>query len=165
MKRTTAAAAARTDPRLRAYVEKVGVSFEQLTLPRMAGRIFGWLLVCEPPEAPAGELVTALHASKSSVSTMVRLLMRLELIELVSLPGERRDLYRIRSDVWMKSLEDRLSQAKAFRRLAREGLELLSRGSAARRRRLEDMEAMYAFLEIEIPLLVRKWQREHRTED
>src|SRR5438445_13508540 len=64
-------------------------------LPRMAGRILGLLLVCEPPERTAAELARELHASAGSISTMTRLLERAQLIERVSRAGERADRFRI----------------------------------------------------------------------
>jgi DNA-binding transcriptional regulator GbsR (MarR family) len=144
------------------FVEKVGVAFEQLTLPRMAGRIFGWLLISESPLVSMGELVEALQASKSSISSMLRLLIQIELIELVSLPGERRDYYRIRSDAWANSLKERLDQAQAFRQLAEEGLSLLDGASPDRRQRLDEMRSMYALLEHEIPGLIERWKAERQ---
>ncbi len=140
------------------YVEKIGRYFEQLTLPRMAGRIFGWLLISETPQVSMGELVEVLQASKSSISSMTRLLIQIELVELVSLPGERRDYYRIAPNAWTNSLRDRLAQAHTFRQLAEEGLALLAGSDANRRLRLEEMRSLYAFLEGEIPKLMERWQ-------
>ena len=142
------------------FVEKVGLSFEQLTLPRMAGRIFGWLLISEQPLVSMGELVETLQASKSSISSMARLLMQIQLIELVSLPGERRDYYRIHPDAWVNSLKDRVHQAQSFRSLAELGLAALASADPERRRRLEEMHSMYAFLERELPLLMQRWEAE-----
>ena len=144
------------------YVEKVGLHFEQLTLPRMAGRIFGWLLISETPLVSMNELVEVLQASKSSVSSMTRLLIQIELVELVSLPGERRDYYRISRNAWTNSLRDRLEQAHSFRQLADEGLTLLARSDPERRMRLEEMRSLYAFLEREIPILLERWQKEYQ---
>ncbi len=144
------------------FIEKVGISFEQLTLPRMAGRIFGWLLISEQPLVNMGELVDVLQASKSSISSMARLLIQANLIELVSLPGQRRDYYRIHPAVWINSLHDRLNQAHAFRQLAELGLAALSSADSNRRARLEEMRSMYAFLERELPLLMQRWEAEHQ---
>ncbi len=140
------------------YVEKVGLYFEQLTLPRMAGRIFGWLLISASPLVSMNELVDVLQASKSSISSMTRLLIQIELVELVSLPGERRDYYRIAANAWTNALTDRLAQAHAFRQLAEEGLSLLAGSEPERRLRLEEMHSLYAFLEREIPKLMEQWQ-------
>ncbi len=144
------------------YVEKVGRYFEQLTLPRMAGRIFGWLLISESPLVSMNELVDVLQASKSSISTMTRLLIQIDLVELVSLPGERRDYYRISSNAWANSLRDRLEQAHAFRQLADEGLDILKEADPERRLRLNEMRSLYALLENELPKLLERWQSERK---
>ena len=142
------------------YVEKVGLAFEQLTLPRMAGRIFGWLLIAETPVVGLGDLVERLKASKSAVSTTTRLLVQIELIELVSLPGDRRDYFRIRSDAWANTLRARIKQAGEFRRLAESGLALLAQADPERRRRLEQMHSLYALIESDLPLLLEKWENQ-----
>jgi len=67
------------------FVEEVGISFEDMSLPRMAGRILGWLFISDPPYQSIGELAEALMASKGSISTMTRLLTQLNLIERFSL--------------------------------------------------------------------------------
>ncbi len=61
--------------------------FEEMGFPRMAGRILGWLLICDPPEQSAGQLAGVLQASKGSLSTMTRLLIQMGLVERVGLPG------------------------------------------------------------------------------
>ena len=51
------------------FAEEVGIVFEQTGLPRMAGRILGWLLIAEPPHQSTEQLINALMASKGSIST------------------------------------------------------------------------------------------------
>ena len=145
------------------FVEKTGRYFEQLGFPRMGGRIFGWLLISESTQASMGELVDALQASKSSISSMTRLLIQVNLIEAVSVFGERRDYFRIRRDAWTNQLKDRLEQAVTFRRLADEGLALLAQASPQRKARLQEMHLMYAFLEREIPALLERWEHERSS--
>ena len=71
----------------RAWVEELAMALERDGLPRMAGRIFGWLLLCDPPEQTLEDLAGALHGSKASMSTMTRLLAGAGLIERMRLPG------------------------------------------------------------------------------
>jgi DNA-binding transcriptional regulator GbsR (MarR family) len=130
----------------------------------MGGRIFAWLLISESPQASMAELMEALQASKSSISSMTRLLIQVELIEVVSVPGVRRDYFRIRDDAWTTALKDRLAQAFTFRQLAAEGLILLQNSSPARKKRLKEMHLMYTFLEREIPLLLERWEKERASQ-
>ena len=78
------------------YAEEFGLAFEQFGITRMAGRILGWLLVCEPPHQSPQDLQDALQASKGSISTNIRMLERLNFVERISLPGDRRTYFRSR---------------------------------------------------------------------
>ena len=83
------------------FVEEVGVMLElEAGTPRMVGRILGWLLICDPPEQSAGDLARALHASKGSISTATRVLLRLGFVVRWRLPGERFDRFRAQPEAW-----------------------------------------------------------------
>src|SRR5712692_9981760 len=88
-------AAAKAGDPLRPFVEEMAVTFEADGLPRMAGRIFAFLLVCRPPEQTAASLAHELDASGGSISTMVRLLVGAGLVERVSRAGVRADRFRV----------------------------------------------------------------------
>jgi DNA-binding transcriptional regulator GbsR (MarR family) len=144
------------------FVEEVGIFFEQSGMPRMAGRILGWLLISDSPHQMTGELTEALMASKGSISTMTRFLIRIGLIERISLPGQRRDYFRFKSGAWHRWLKEGLVQTTTARQLAERGLELLEGKSQLNRQGLEEMRNMYAFFEREFPALVKRWEQEHR---
>lgn len=144
------------------FVEDVGMAFEQAGLPRMAGRILGWLLICDPPYQSSGELSEVLQASKGSISTMTQLLLQLGLIERLSLPGRRRDYFRIKPDSWSEIMKRRMVLVATFRRLADRGLELLNGHTPEQRERLEAMRSLYAFFEREVPALFERWERERK---
>ena len=148
---------------LLAFVEEMALFLEREGLPRMAGRIFAWLLVCDPPLQSAAALATALRASKGSISTMTALLVRARLIERVALPGERRDYFRVRPRAMSELMLEATARLTAFRRLSEAGLDLLAGAPAARRERLQDVRAVAVFLEQEYPAMIARWeQRRHR---
>ena len=97
------------------HVEEWGLLFEQSGLPRMAGRVLGWLLVCDPPEQTAAQVVEALSASKGSISTTLRLLERFGLVEPVGRPGERRTYFRIAPGAFTTMMEDKLKSVATWR--------------------------------------------------
>src|SRR5512142_1168024 len=123
------------EPALREWVERLSMMLERDGLPRMAGRIFGWLLVCDPAEQTMEELGAALGGSKASMSTMTRLLAQAELVERARLPGEKRDRFRIPPEHWDRIWRGRLQSLSAMTALLGRGAELV-RGQApdARRR-------------------------------
>lgn len=142
------------------FVEEVGLMFEQVGLPRMAGRIFGWLLISEPVQQSSSDLAEILQASKGSISTTTRLLIQIGLIERVSLPGDRRDYFQIKPHAWSQMSKQRLAQIAAFRRLAERGLALLQDAPSPLQKRLQEMRDIHAFLERELPLLHERWEAE-----
>ncbi|MFC1992539.1 GbsR/MarR family transcriptional regulator [Chloroflexota bacterium] len=150
------------------FVEEVGLVFEQTGLPRMAGRILGWLLISDPPHQSIGELTEALLASKGSISVMLRHLIQIGLVERLSLPGIRHDYFRIRPDAWQNMIRRGLvDEIRMVRQLAENGLEVLADRSPMTRKWLEEMQDVYAFLEREFPLLVERWEQQrekHRAQ-
>ncbi len=145
------------------FIEDIGLFLERAGLTRMAGRIIGYLLVCDPPRQSMPDLVEALQASKSSVSVALRTLVALKLIDQISLPGERRDYYRINSDMWIRSWRARMAALADLRELAEQGLGALADAPPETRRRLEIMREMNAFLEREFPRLLEKWEDEKKA--
>jgi DNA-binding transcriptional regulator GbsR (MarR family) len=147
------------------FVEEVGIVFEQTGLPRMAGRILGWLLISDPPHQSTDELVEALMASKGSISTMTRLLIQTGLIERLSLPGVRHDYFRLRPDAWQHMIGRGLvDEIRMVRQLAEHGLKLLADKTPLTRQWLEEMRDVYTFLEREFPTLLERWEQERKRD-
>ena len=142
------------------FIEEVGIVFEQTGLPRMAGRMFGWLLISDPPYQSAAELAEVLMASKGSISTTVRLLVQLGLIEHFLIPGERHDHFCLREDALKRTISHGLEdEIKMFRGLAEHGLELMEGEASVRRQWLEEMRDRYAFLEKAFPELMERYEK------
>jgi len=144
------------------FVEEAGMAFEETGLPRMAGRIFGWLLIADPPHQSPDQLATALLASKGSISSITRLLIQTGLIERLSLPGVRHDYFRVSENACRKmvghGIEDEI---RMMHRLACHGLEVL--GNEKRTLKwLKEMKAWYGFLERELPALLKRWEKEKK---
>ena len=145
------------------FVEEFGLFFQQRGLPRMAGRILGWLLISEPPYQSTGELAQPLLASRGSISTATRLLIQAGLIERISLAGQRRDYFQIKPGAWDQMLESSLHDLIAVRLLlAERGLKLLEGKPLHLRRRLEEMLDVYLFFEREFPALLTRREQERK---
>ena len=143
------------------FVEEVGISFEEMGVPRMAGRILGWLFMSDPPHQSIDEMAEALMASKGSISTMTRLLIQLNLIERFSLPGVRHAYFRILPEGWHQLARQRGNQIKVMRQICERALKLLEGEAQPNRRYLEEMRDMYAFFEREFPILLDRWEQGH----
>lgn len=97
------------------FVESMGLLWETEGLPRIAGRIFGFLLMQVEP-CSLDDLAAGLGVSKASISTDARRLEQLGLIQRVSRPGDRRDYYTIHEDAPATGLEMRLRSLRRFER-------------------------------------------------
>lgn len=145
------------------FIEEVGVVFEQTGLPRMAGRIFGWLLISDPPYQSSAELAEVLMASKGSISTMTRFLIQMGLIERFVIPGVRHDHFHLRPDALRRTIRHGLEdEIRMFLQLSEKGLALMKDESSIRRQWLEEMHDRYTFLEQEFPALMERYEHKRR---
>ena len=145
--------------RERQFIEQVGLFMENHGMPRMAGRLLGLLLICDPPEQSSAELAAVLTASKGSISTNTRLLLKGELIEKVAMPGQRGTWFRVRPHAWHQIMEHQLTGITSFRRLLDEGIGMMAGESAARIERLKEARDFYGFMETEFPLVLQHWRQ------
>jgi DNA-binding transcriptional regulator GbsR (MarR family) len=148
----------RVDDDLDELVEEFALWFEGLTMPRMAGRILGWLLVCDPPEQTMRELAEQLQASMGSISTMTRMLERIGLLDRVSTPGERKVRYRIRPHALANIWKDQLEQARALQKLVDRTLEVLDGTGPERVGRLAVAHQFTSFYIEQLPRLIAEWE-------
>jgi DNA-binding transcriptional regulator GbsR (MarR family) len=138
----------------------MGLRYEEDGLPPMAGRVAGWLLVCDPPHQTAGELAEVLGASAGSVSSMTRLLIQCGLVERVAVPGQRAATFRIRPQVPLEIMRRWLDGQTRKREILEGGLAALADAPPHQRERLEEQHRFHRFLEREVPLLIDRFERE-----
>jgi len=161
-------ATANTEERLftkKLFAEDVGILFEVFNLPRMAGRILGYLLVCNPPHQTAGELMAAVGGSKGSISTMTQLLIHSGLVERIGIPDRREACYHIKPNAWIELIKNRMGFLKTMKELAARGLAMMEDDDVLQRQRLEDIHDLYAFLENEIPMLFERYKQAMKFSD
>ena len=145
---------------LRQYVDETGLLLEAGGLPRTAGQVLGWMLVCEPEHQSLSDLTTALSISKASASTVTRMLMQFGFLERTLGAGDRRDYYRISRNAWERFLRSRIDFMHKMRHNAERGLQILESSPPGRCDRLERMHRLYSFLEREISGLLDRFENE-----
>lgn len=143
--------------KLLAFAEEFGSIYESFGVPRMSGRILGWLLVCTPPHQSAGQLAEVLQASKGSISSATRILIQSGMVKKTKFPGDRKTYYVIPPGIWADVIRMRDRFTTVFRKLADHGLELLADQPPETRDRLAEMQHIHAFFERERPKLVEQW--------
>ncbi len=145
-------------------VERTGLKFEADGLPRIAGRILGYLLLAREPKS-LDEMADDLLASKTSASTNARLLERAGVVERASRPGDRRDYYRITEDLHAKLLEVRLRQLRDTQDLLADALKVASGADAVVTSRLETWLAFQTHIVEALSRAAREWSEKFENED
>jgi DNA-binding transcriptional regulator GbsR (MarR family) len=144
------------------FIEDISLYFEQMGLPRMAGRVLGVLLICEPPAQSLTDLCEILQASKSSISTTTRLLIEMSLIERTASPVPRQVYFQFKPGGWVVFIRQRLRLWASLHEIAERGLGLLQDQDPALRERLQEAHDMFSLIEDELPALLERVETEHR---
>lgn len=122
----------------------------------MAGRLLGYLFVCEPAAQTIDELSDALLASRSAITGAVKMLESFHIVRRDRAAGERVD--RVTIDPGSRQPQNFDSAIhKEHAALFREGLALLSDSAPERRAPLEETIALAEFLGERLPELRDEW--------
>lgn len=138
------------------FIEDIGLYFEQMGLPRMAGRILGALLISDPPAQSITDLGERLKASKSSISIMARLLVERGLIERVASPVPRRDFYRFKPGGWNIYMRQWLGLISGLHQITERGLLLVADKPDPLKERLQEAHDIFSMVELEFPSILEK---------
>jgi DNA-binding MarR family transcriptional regulator len=129
----------------------------RFAFPPMTGRLLGYLAVCDPPEQTIAELADALLASRSAITSAVKALETLHVVQRSRPAGERMD--RIRIDLSSpQAMGMDITEYEEMGQLAREGLEVLKDASPERRAVLLEMSAFADFLLEQVVRLEHDWK-------
>lgn len=142
------------------FVDRMARILASEGLPPVAGRMWAWLLVCDPPEQTAAELAEAIGASRGSISGMARLLEPSGLIHRTSRRGDRRERYSAAPDAMIRVLEARDRHLRPALSVLDEALGDLSTRDDGSLQRLRDARDLYAFMSREFPALIEKYRTE-----
>ncbi|ANS29428.1 hypothetical protein R1CP_23800 [Rhodococcus opacus] len=145
------------------FADHVGRFYaRQYGFPPMAGRLLGYLFVCDPPQQTIDELGEALLASRSAITGAVKLLEGYRMARRTRVAGERVDRVSLDpASQQPQNFDSALHREHAA--LFREGLALLADAPPERRAPLEEMVALADFLSERLPALLDEWHT-HRDE-
>ncbi|WP_405110569.1 MarR family transcriptional regulator [Micromonospora sp. NBC_01405] len=144
--------AALSDP-----AEQLALTLTQGGLQRMTARVLAALLFTEQETMTAGEIAETLSISSGSVSTAVKALTTVGLIQRVPAPGSRREHFRLPEGAWATLMSGQNMTVKAMREAAEQGIATTGEDSTAGRR-LAEMRDFYDYLWRELPVLIDRWR-------
>jgi DNA-binding transcriptional regulator GbsR (MarR family) len=135
------------------FVENMAsLEFVYGAAPRATMRILGWMLVCKPAEQTAPDIQEELELSAGSVSTAVRFLTGMGMLERVDHRGDRRIFYRSSKLGWQRVLQNR---TRAFTELKAVAEHAIDAAGGEADDRLVEMRDTYALMEAGVRELLR----------
>lgn len=145
-------------PEIREWVDRVGTWFmQQSSWPPIMGRTLAWLMVSDPPEQTALQIAGSVRASRASLSSALRLLTEVRMIQAVTHAGDRSTYYRVAPDAWSEMLLRRLESITSFLEITDKGLRLFP-PDTARTDRLREAHRVFEWLNEEAEPLVKRWE-------
>ncbi len=144
------------------FIEAVGIVAEDDGLPRIAGRLFGYLLLSPTPRS-LDEIADTLGVSKGSVSIDARLLVGHGWLRRVSRPGDRKDYYEMAPNFFACIVAHRMSRWGALRELIAHEIMNFSDEPASVRERLRSFDEAQEFFLDGMRQLLTEWRaRQHQ---
>jgi DNA-binding transcriptional regulator GbsR (MarR family) len=127
------------------FIEHLGVLLSADGYPRVAGRLFGLMLLAPEPRS-LDALATQLGVSKASISINVRILEEKGVVQRIGRHGDRRDYYQISDDILARSLEQRITRLRRFKEAVSNARQELPLDTKAVKDRLRNLESAYGHL-------------------
>ena len=147
------------------YIESVGLFYEQYGLPKMAGRILGYLISSDTDNNSFEDLRDALKASKGSISGNINLLLNQSMIVKHMISGDRKSYFKMSLNSLESILDSKVDSVTQFKMIVQQGLSFDTDSNSAKHQNLREILDYYEFLEREIPLLRKKWKQEQLNKE
>ena len=124
------------------FIEQMGMLTQADGGPRIAGRIFGLLLV-EGHPFTLDEMAARLTISKASASTNARLLLASGMIRLVAVAGDRRDFYELGEHPYSRMIDTISGQLRRSGAAVRAAEKQFPDSDAAAKKRVGELADFY----------------------
>ncbi|HEX6339911.1 GbsR/MarR family transcriptional regulator [Umezawaea sp.] len=142
--------------------EQLALMLTQSGLQRMTARVLAAFLFAEQDTVTAGDISERLAISAGSVSTAIKSLIGVGLIERVPAPGSRREHFRVPDEGWATLMSTQNTVVQMMQDAADKGIEAAGEDSIAGRR-LATMRDFYAHVMHELPAVIDRWRAERST--
>lgn len=146
-----------------AFVEEMGQYMGGYKLTPMAGRLWAWLLICEPTEQTAADLAAELQASRGAISGAAAFLSAAGMIRRVRRRGDRREYLSAPPGTFDTLLHSTGTTYTRLVEITEDGLAATADRSPSARARLQEVHDATVFIRSAMPELVDRYLRERAT--
>lgn len=144
------------------FVEKFGLALTDAGVPRMPARVLAATLASPEGSLTARDLTEILRISPAAVSGAVRYLAQVGLLKRARHPGERRDHFVVRSDIWYEMITQTDKRYQEMLDALSSGVEAVGPDTPAGERLRETFD-FFSFLAEEMPRIVERWRAQRLT--
>lgn len=141
---------------IRNFIERMGLEAERDGMPRIGGRVLGYLVTSDEPSS-LDTIAEALQVSRASISTNCRMLEQLGAADRMSLPGDRKDYYVLSPRFPDRFFDHVRTQSERKVAIAEKALHELPDDEQIARERMETWRQFHAFILEELEGIARRW--------
>ena len=139
-------------------VERIGVVVEKAGFQPAVGRVLGCLMVSDPPYKTFDEIQRYLGISKSAVSNALNGLMSREMVDYITMPGDRKRYFQLAAHGMISQMEKKIGLHSAMPQLLHMVVEARSNKYPEFNRSLLETSEFLSFMEKEINAAIDKWE-------
>jgi DNA-binding transcriptional regulator GbsR (MarR family) len=139
-------------------VEKIGVVVEKAGLQPAVGRVIACLMVSDPPYKTFDEIQSYLGISKSAVSNALNGLMSKEMVDYLTLPGDRKRYFQLAQSGMISHMKKKMGLHSAMPELLRAVVQARSNKYPEFNKSLLETCEFLSFMEKEINAAIDKWE-------
>jgi DNA-binding MarR family transcriptional regulator len=143
-----------------AFVDAMGQLMSAYGLGPMAGRVWAWLLICDPPEKTAAELADSLKASRGAISGAAAFLAAARLIRRMRRRGDRREYFSVPPGAFDSLLRSGTAYYEQLAEITASGLATIGHRDPAGRVRLQEVHDAVMFINGSYPAALEQYLRD-----
>lgn len=140
-------------------IEKISVAFSKAGFQPAMGRIYGYLMVAEPPQKTFEEIQKDLKLSKSAVSNALNMLLAVKTVDYTTHTGDRKRYFYLNTEGWIAKMKERM-QTNFFNEIIQDALDIRSEKYPEFNQKLADILEFHAFVHKETMAAIEKWERQ-----
>lgn len=141
-------------------VQEIGVAFDQLGYPPVVGRVFGFLLLADPPHQSFYDIQEFLGASKSSISNALNALMLKGIVEYITFSGDRKRYFKLNTENWLEQAKCKMADFSEIDRVLVEAMRMRDPEKYQDfNKGLKKIFEFHMFMAKEMPKLFEKWEQ------
>jgi DNA-binding transcriptional regulator GbsR (MarR family) len=128
-------------------------------MQKTTARVLTALLCTEQDTMTTADRCEELSISSGAVSTAIKPLAPIGLVERVPAPGSRREHYRFRDGAWATLMSQQNAMLSVMLDAAQAGIDAAGVGIPTTRR-LPEMRDLYDYMACELPTLIENWRKQ-----